>query len=97
MAIAFRPAPTQPPPLEHVLWRVTKDTRCAEARLRLMAHGHEFRVTVIDPAKQNGQLQLFFSRLFREGESQALSVESTGTLQNFTGHGWVLEAEKPTS
>jgi hypothetical protein len=93
MSVGFRAAQPPPPPLEFLLWRVTKDTRTAEARVRVMAHGRELRVTVADPAKHAGEAQLFFSRLFRDGEGEALGIESTSTLENFVSHGWTLDPD----
>ena len=69
MSIAFTSPRSEPPHLEHVLWRVRKNARVAEARLRLMPHGHEFRVLV------DGQLG--FSRLFRDGTTPALGQSVT--------------------
>ena len=59
----------------------TKDSRIAEARIRVMAYGREFRVTMADT--------LFLSRLFRDDEDgRKLGDESARTLDNFLGHGW---------
>ena len=82
MSIGQAPSqPPPPPPLEYLLWRVSKHKRIAEARLRVLAHGREFRVTVDD--------RLFFSRLFRDDEDgRKVGDESAETLDNFLGHGW---------
>jgi hypothetical protein len=89
--IGFRPAAPPPPPLEHLLWRVTKDgvngaKRIAEAWVRLMAHGREIRVTV--------GAALVFSMLFRDDEDgRRIGTHSAGTLQNFLGHGWTQDLD----
>ena len=55
-----------------------QDTRYAEARVRLMAHGKALRVSVGD--------QLVVSRLFRDDEGgRKLGVESEGTLGTSSG------------
>ena len=86
---AGRPSQLAAEPLEHLLWRVTKDgvtgaRRIAEARARVMAHGRELRVTV--------GADLVFSMLFRDDEDgRKIGTHSTGTLRNFIGHGWTQE------
>jgi hypothetical protein len=41
-------SPMPPPPIypEHVVWRVVKDTRWAEARIRQVPYGRELRFVV---------------------------------------------------
>ena len=86
MSIGTGAKRSPPAPLEHLLWRVSKGTRIAEARLRLMAHGRELRVTVDDAP--------FFSRLFQGDQiGKALGIESASTLDNLLAHGWQHEPE----
>lgn len=77
-------------PVERVIWRVTKDARAAEARVRAMAHGLELRFVVMRPG---GLDTLMWSRLYRAGEGDDLRAASDGTLRDFERVGWVLEAE----
>ena len=91
MSVGFRKSDQSPPlpPLEILLWRVTKDRRVAEARLRVLAHAREFRVTVGDT--------LVVSRLFRGDEDVwELGDESAGALDRFLGHGWTHAPESIT-
>jgi hypothetical protein len=91
VSVGFRKSDQPPPlpPLEILLWRVTKDRRVAEARLRVLAHAREFRVTVGDI--------LVVSRLFRGDEDVwELGDESAGALDRFLGHGWTHAPESIT-
>ena len=81
MSIGFRPHSPLPPAREQVLWRVHKDGRTAEARVRFYSHGQELRVLVgDDPA---------WSRLYRQGEDlRELGHLSEGTRVLFEAKGW---------
>jgi hypothetical protein len=46
----------EPPAPEHLAWRLEKDSRVAEARVRIYPHGRELRILVNDT--------LFWSQLF---------------------------------
>ena len=46
MSIGFNPLPPTPKPFEHLLWRVKKDSREAQAVVWVFAHGRELRVSV---------------------------------------------------
>ena len=81
-------APAAVVPVERVLWRVVKDTRAAEARIRLMGHGCELVITV--------GAELLMTTLYRDGEAAELAVMSTGIRQTFEGKGWQLQpADEP--
>jgi hypothetical protein len=71
---------------EQTLWKVHKDGRTAEARVRVYPHGLELRVLVgADP---------YFSRLYRQGEDlRALGHDSEGTRQLFEAKGWQRDPE----
>lgn len=88
-----RAAAPEPMPVERVIWRVTKDVRAAEARIRVMAHamvlGHELRIVLSHPDREDA---LLWSRLYRAGEAEDLRVASDGTLRDFERTGWTLEA-----
>lgn len=83
----------EPPPPElptdRVVWRVTKDERWAEARVRVVPHGTELRMVVGGDGREETLMQ---STVYRRGQSDELGVMSQGTLQNFLGHGWTLES-----
>ena len=71
-----------PAPPEHLVWRLEKDSRVAEARVRIYPHGRELRIVVNDV--------LFWSRLFRDHEdSRLLGSEASGCRQDFERRGWV--------
>lgn len=72
-----------------MIWRVTKDERAAEGRIRLMAHGHELRIVVSHP--ERGET-LMWSCLYRSEQADELRVASAGTLADFERHGWNLAA-----
>jgi hypothetical protein len=76
-----RPKAATPPLVERTIWRVTKDTRHAEAHVPTVPHGHELRIVVGD--------ELIWSRVYRSGaESVELDTASTGVLQDFQRLGW---------
>lgn len=85
-----------PPPAypESTVWRVEKDTRWAEARVRQVPHGRELRIVVGGAGRQPELMQ---SGVYREGESNDLGVMSRGTLANFVGHGWRVAATAETT
>jgi len=69
------------PPVEHLLWRLRKDEKVAEARIREMAHGHELRISV--------DSQLVWSKLFpldAIGEAPRLSIANRALFEH---RGWV--------
>lgn len=84
-----RAAPSEPAPADNVLWRVEKDTRWAEGRVRHVPHGSELRFVV---GGQGRDETLMLSVVYRAGDDPALAVMSAGTLQNFVGHGWAAVA-----
>lgn len=81
-----------PPPAypESVVWRVEKDSRWAEARVRVVPHGHELRI-VVGGAGRQPELMQSTVHVPRTG-SEELAQMSTGTLNNFLGHGWRVAA-----
>lgn len=81
MRVRLLDLPPPQRPIEHVVWRLTKDARIAEAVVRIYPHGRELRVTV-------GGV-LFWSRLYRDGEdSRPLGEMATGCRQDFLRFGW---------
>ena len=89
-----RRLPPEPPPVERTVWRVCKDVRAAEGRVRVMAHGHELRIVLIDPRRPEEQLA--WSCLYLPHQSEELRVASDGTLRDFERLGWTLAAEAVT-
>jgi hypothetical protein len=77
---------------ERTIWRVTIDTRWTEARIRDVPHGHELRFVIDGEGRSTELMQ---SVVYRSGESDELATMSTGTLQNFIGHGWSLNDATP--
>jgi hypothetical protein len=84
MTIGFQPWPSPVPPVEHLLWRLRKDGRVAEARVREMAHGHELRISVDN--------QLVWSKLFPLDAIADAPRESVATLALFLDRGWARES-----
>lgn len=84
-----RTAPPEPTPTDHALWRVAKDSRWAEARVRHVPHGSELRFVVGGQGRDETLMQ---SVVYPAGDDPALAVMSAGTLQNFVGHGWAAVA-----
>lgn len=81
------PPPVSPDP-ERTLWRMAKDDRTAEARLRSMAHGSELRITVGS--------EVLMTRLYRHGELEEMAGMSEGIRQTFVWKGWELQpADEP--
>jgi hypothetical protein len=66
MAVGFTEKPLERPPVEYIVWRVRKDTRTAEARIRdVPGYGVELRFLIRDA--------LVESRMFRlEARSSTL-------------------------
>jgi hypothetical protein len=88
-----------PPPAaypEAVVWRVEKDTRWAEARVRQVPHGHELRIVAGGAVREPELMQ---STVYApSGGSAELAQMSTGTLNKFLGHGWhVAPGPAPTA
>ncbi len=83
------PAPTFH---ERVVWRLIKDTRWAEARIRQVPHGYEVRFVVGGDGREE---TLMHSNVFREGH--ALAAYATGIRQTFEVKGWVLMPETPSA
>ncbi len=83
-----------PPPVypEHTVWRVEKDTRWAEARIREVPHGRELRFVIGGVGREE---VLMHSNVFRD--AQALADYSTGMRQTFTAKGWELVPEAPSA
>jgi hypothetical protein len=52
---------------EHVLWRLAKNNRFAEARVRLTPIGAELRFFIFDADAAPEDQQLLWSQLFRPG------------------------------
>jgi hypothetical protein len=82
-----RAAAATPAYPEHVIWRVEKDTRWAEARVRDVPHGAELRFMVGGQGRDDVLMQ---STVYRGSDDPALHTMSEGTRQNFVGHGWTL-------
>jgi hypothetical protein len=79
------PAPPPPNHPEHTIWRVMKDSRWAEGRVRDVPHGRELRIMV--------GTELVWSCVYRGGaESAELGTASTGVLQDFQRLGWRVVA-----
>jgi hypothetical protein len=77
------PQPPAPALVERTIWRVQKDRRHAEARVRTVPHGHELRIVVGD--------ELMWSCVYRSGkESAERGTASTGVLQDFQRLGWTV-------
>jgi hypothetical protein len=84
------PAPAPPVYPESIIWRVEKDTRWAEARIRQVPHGHELRFVVGGAGRDETLMQ---STVYRDGQSDELGGMTRGTLDNFLGHGWIVAQE----
>ena len=69
---------------EQVLWRVHRNGRTAEARVRVYPHGLELRVLV--------GAEVAWTRLYRENkDSSGLGHDSDGTRLLFEADGWQRE------
>jgi hypothetical protein len=81
--------PAPPPPIypERIVWRATKDSRYAEARVRDVPHGWELRSVVGGAGRDE---QLMHSCIYRQGESAELGIASQGVLQDSLRLGWML-------
>jgi hypothetical protein len=84
---AVPPEPTYP---EAFAWRVVKDTRWAEGRVRTLPHGREVRF--VTGGKGRDEV-LGYSLLCRD--EQELVAHLNGTRQNFERVGWTLVADSP--
>ena len=90
-----RSAPREAPaPTFHdrVVWRVVKDTRWTEARIRQVPHGRELRFVVGGAGRED---TLMHSNVFREAE--ALAAYATGIRQTFEAKGWAQVPETPSA
>jgi len=75
---------------DRIVWAVVKGERRAEARVRVVPHGHELRILA------DGEL--ITSCVYRAAESPELGTASTGWLQAFQAKGWrIVNAGAPTS
>ena len=80
------PRPALPPaPVERTLWRVQKDVRAAEARVRVFPHGDELRIVLRHPAAGES---LLWSRLYPRHEAGDLEIAAAGTKADFVRLGW---------
>jgi hypothetical protein len=84
------PAPETPPPREGRVWRLVKDTRYAEARLRPGLLGIELRFVVGGDGRAE---VLYWSCVYRPDESAELAQASKGVREDFERLGWSLPAE----
>ena len=84
-----RPAPETPPPREGRVWRLVKDTRYAEARLRPGLLGVELRLVVGGEGRAE---VLYWSCVYRPDESEALAQASASVREDFIRLGWTLPA-----
>ena len=72
-----------------VVWRIRKDTRFAEARIRDLPAGRELRLVLCGDGQDE---QLLWSSVYDLTEASALGDASTGVLQEFQQRGWQLHA-----
>jgi hypothetical protein len=82
------PAPETPPPREGCVWRLVKDTRYAEARLRPGLLGIELRFVVGGDGRAE---VLYWSCVYRPDESSELAQASVGVREDFERLGWSLQ------
>ena len=88
------PAPVETPlPREGRVWRLVKDTRYAEARLRPGLLGIELRFVVGGEGRAE---VLYWSCVYRSDESAELAQVSISVRQDFERLGWRLQAVEPT-
>lgn len=89
-----RPAPPSPLPApDATIWRVTRDVRAAEARVRTMPHGAELRIVVLRPGED---AELCWSCLYGAADSEEFRVASAGALADFQRFGWSLSPDAGT-
>jgi len=88
-----RPVAETPPPREGRVWRLVKDTRYAEARLRPGPLGVELRFVVGGEGRAE---VLYWSCVYRPDESAELAQTSVGVRQDFVQLGWTLPAADET-
>lgn len=82
MAVRLVARPLERPPIEAVVWRMRKDTRIAEARMRAAPFGRfEIRFFVRDI--------LIYSEVF--GDRAALDRLSDEKRAGFIAHGWSVK------
>ncbi len=86
--------PAAPPAVypEHTIWRVEKDSRWAEARIRQVPHGRELRFIVGGAGRED---TLMHSNVFRDAER--LADDATGMRQTFEAKGWALVPATPSA
>ena len=82
------PAAETPPPREGRVWRLVKDTRYAEARLRPGLLGIELRFVVGGEGRAE---VLYWSCVYRSDESAELAQASVSVRQDFERLGWRLQ------
>ena len=83
-----RSAPETPPLREGRVWRLVKDTRYAEARLRPGLLGVELRLVVGGEGRAE---VLYWSCVYRPDESEELAQASASVRQDFLQLGWIQE------
>lgn len=95
-------APTNPRTIpEQTLWTMRKDSRCADARVRLTPIGMDLRFFLYTGDPSNARL--LWSRIFRpqDGGTAALYDEQLLRRREFEVRGWAIEhkdvAARPTS
>ena len=82
------PALETPPPREGRVWRLVKDTRYAEARLRPGLQGIELRFVVGGEGRAE---VLYWSCVYQSDESAELAQASLGVRHDFERLGWRLQ------
>jgi len=82
------PTPETPPLREGRVWRLVKDTRYAEARLRPGLLGIELRFVVGGDGRAE---VLYWSCVYRPDESAELAQASVGVREDFERLGWRLQ------
>lgn len=81
------PVPEAPPAGDGRVWRLVKDTRYAEARLRPGLLGIELRLVVGGEGRAE---VLYWSCVYRPDESEELAQASSAVRQDFMQLGWTL-------
>ena len=85
MSVAFS-KPRDPDRIpEHHLWRMTKNFRCAEARLGMVPGGPELRIYVT--RLSDDIFDLLWSHVFKDGRE--LAAQSEKTRGDFEARGWL--------
>ena len=93
------PPPRKGPLPEHTLWTLKKDGRYAEARLRVLPHGLEFRVFMAPlGTTEIADLTFLESRVFRaqDGGTAGLHDYALEVRRGFEVRGWTLQLHATT-